>query len=383
MVQVLGRELVKQGHSVSVVGLYAYSYGGKDYEVDMGVKVWRFRYGWNLRLDASSIVHKFFNKIPGIIKRHLNGVKAFEKYTNFIKELIKKEQLDIIEIADWNTFAMRIGFSVKWPAFSVPLVLKSHGSYTYFAVEMGTHLKKRLYRIDRDLFERADALSAVSAYTAEKDRQIFGISRGITVLYNAIEKLPAVEVPREACKVVFTGTLMKKKGIYELIRAWNLVHKELPEAKLVVLGKGNIDRLKSLAEPSARETILFKGHVPRTELFGELASATLAVFPSYSETFGLAPLEAMSMGCPVIFTRRASGPEIVEQGVSGELVEPSDIKEIAAAILRILKSKTLQQQYAREGKHTADTKFNISASAQQHIAYYTQIKNTFKKKSNP
>src|ERR1044071_2342112 len=96
-IQTLGRAMVKKGHRVFVVGLYPYSYGQQDTENDMGVKVWRFRYGYRLSANGGSILYKVFNRIPDGIKQHLNGKKAFKRYIEFINELVRKEKIDLIE----------------------------------------------------------------------------------------------------------------------------------------------------------------------------------------------------------------------------------------------------------------------------------------------
>ena len=62
MVQVLGRELVKQGHNVHVAGLYGYRYGSSDYEEDKGVRVYRLRYGLNLRLNEKNRLYNILEK---------------------------------------------------------------------------------------------------------------------------------------------------------------------------------------------------------------------------------------------------------------------------------------------------------------------------------
>ena len=374
MIQVLSRELVRQGNNVFVAGLYAHSYGQSNYEEDHGVKVWRFRYGWNLHVKSTNILHKIFNKIPGLVKQHLNGRKAFNRYIQFINELIDREEINIIEIPDWNTFAMRIGFIVKWPAFKVPLVLKSHGSYSYFASEMNTPAKRNLKEIDLELYKRADALTAVSRYTAIKNKELFSITKKIDVLYNAIEpSKTGIIKNKEQFKVIFTGTLIEKKGIFQLMKAWNVVNVSYPNAILEIYGKGDQNQLKEFLNQNALNSVHFKGHIYRELLLKVLSTATLAIFPSYSETFGLAVVEAMSVGCPVIFTRRSCGPEIVNEGVDGFLVDPDNISEIAEKIITLLRDKQLQKRFSEKAQETVIKRFNISDSVKHHLVYYTDI----------
>jgi hypothetical protein len=135
MVQVLAREMTRQGNRVFVVGLYTYHYGGAGYEEDQGVKVWRLRYGLKLPDTGNSFWYKLQRKLSPPLQR-LKRRKAFERFIDFIQTLISSERIDIIEVPDWNSFAYDIGFRVEWPAFPVPLIVKSHGSHTYFSREL-------------------------------------------------------------------------------------------------------------------------------------------------------------------------------------------------------------------------------------------------------
>lgn len=383
MVQVLSRELARQGHKVFVAGLYSYSYGGENYEVDEGVKIWRLRYGWKLFVGPDNILHKVFNKIPDFIKRHLNGERAFKKFIDFLNQLIEKEKIEVIEIPDWNTFAMRIGLEVRWPAFKVPLILKAHGSYTKIWSDLNRKPKEKLVKIDKLLYERADALAAVSRDTAKSSSELFNTKIPVKVLYNGIDAPPLINPEkREEGKVIYAGTLIEAKGIYQLIKAWNEVNQKHQDAALEIYGKGDIEPLKKLLNKNALESVIFKGHVSRMDLFKVFSTATLAAFPSYSETFGLAPLEAMSMGCPVIFTKRSSGPEIIDDKINGELVDPDNTEEISSTIIRILDDKNLRAQYSEKGKETATAKFSIERSAKAHIAYYTEVVELFKNRKS-
>jgi len=190
--------------------------------------------------------------------------------------------------------------------------------------------------------------------------------------------VPAIETAqRKKQTVVYTGTLIKKKGIFQLLKAWNLVHKEMPEAELFVFGKGKTIIANEFLNSQAASTVFFKGHVSRPQLFNELRSATLAVFPSYSETFGLMCVEAMSVGCPVIYTRRSCGPEIVQDRENGSLVDPDNIDEIAASITELLRNTSLQEKYKVNGRKTVVEKFNIVNSAKEHVSYYTEVVREF------
>lgn len=365
-----------------VVGLYPYSYGSSDYQEDNGVRIWRERYGLNLG-RKHHLIYKMVDKLPDFIKRHINGKLAFKKYIQFINQLIKDNNIDIIEIPDWNTFAMHIGFFVGWPEFGIPLVLKSHGSYTQNRLDLNLPLEPRLAKIDALLFNRADAISAVSINTAEIDKRIFSLTKPVTVLYNGIE-IPLEIAPKKRKKktVVYTGTLTKKKGIHQLLKAWNLVVKKQPEAELIIFGKGKIVPLLKLLSAEALKSVHFKGHVAREILFKELAEATMAVFPSFTEGFALAPMEAMAVGCPVVNTCKSSGQEIIADQINGRLIDPENIDSMAEIISELMEDEQQLMKYSSKGKETILNNFTISKSASKHVEYYSNVIKDYNKNAN-
>lgn len=81
----------------------------------------------------------------------------------------------------------------------------------------------------------------------------------------------------------------------------------------------------------------------------------------------------MSAGCPVIYTKRASGPELIDNGVNGLLVDPDNQREIADNILLLLHDQNLRQQLSQNGRNTVINKFNIAHSAKKHIDFYRTV----------
>lgn len=377
-VQVLSRELVKQGHRVIVVGLYSYDYGQLDYENDNGVEVYRLRYGLKLSKNPYSKRNRMQNRLPRFLQRILYGKRNIKKYTKFLNELIKQNNIDIIEIPDWSGFNHYIGFQFEWPRLNIPMVVKSHGCYTKLQYDMNNTIDGYYFKIDKLLYERADSIVAVSKDTAKFIKKIFSIKEEITVLYNGIETeeiYPVTDIDkREIATVVFSGSLIPLKGIHSLIKAWNIVSKKIPTAKLLIFGKGEVDFLLQLLDNSEKKNIFFKGHVNRRVLLRELSVATLAVYPSYSETFGLVAVEAMGMGCPVIYTQRSCGPEIIRENIDGMLIDPDNIEDIAEKIILLIQDKKLREKFSKQGRKRVEECFDISMSAANHVEYYKTLK---------
>lgn len=379
--QSLANAMVKEGHNVFVAGLYPVEYGSADYEDDNGVKVWRLRY--QHYLPKNNLLKQVNRNLPGFIKKKLRNYKSYELFITFITNLIAKEKIDIIEMPDWNTFIYDIGIDSKIPSFKVPLVVKFHCSRSYLNAELGLPIRKKWLDIDRNIFNRGDALAAVSRYTAEQTNKLFNAQKSIRVLYNGIE-IQNKNHSQERLQnlVFFSGTLVKNKGVFSLMKAWNIVLKHIPDAELIVFGKGNINALKKILDPDAVSSVVFKGHQPKSQLLDTLSKATVAVYPSYTEAFSMAPLESMSMACPTIFTSRASGKEVIEDGITGFLVDPDDIEQIAGKILLILQSKELEKSIGEAGKAEVSKKFDIRTSVSEHLKFYQETINSFSKEHN-
>lgn len=376
--QSLCKAMSKQGHNICVVGLYHESYGEKNYEEDGRIRIWRLRYQKNKPHVEWS--YKIQRNLPSFIQQKMVAYQGIRKFYSFIKELIISEKIDIIEIADWNTYAYDIGLnSLNLPERNVPLIVKLHGSKSYFSKEMGEDIRKKWFNLDRKIINSADGLIAVSEYTKHVYQQLFKPKKYIQVLYNGIELQEQWHngTKRRNNLVVFAGTLIKKKGIFSLLKAWNFISRDHPGTFLHVYGKGNTTPLKNILELEVADTVKFHGHVNKQDLMKVYTQATLAIFPSYSETFGLAPIEAMSMGCPTIFTKNASGKEIIRSGINGLLVDPNDINDIRSKVNLLLKDNALRNQLGNTGQQDVYVRFNIDQCAIEHLKFYQEVIHEF------
>lgn len=377
VVQLLARELVKQGHNVVVAGFYDWGYGGEDEFEDNGVKVYRFRRG----LSSTAFHQQDALAVRAMYKAlHLSGIfqwdvkRSLKKYKRYIEEIVAKHAVDIIEMPEYNDYIRFCHQPVYFPSLPVPAVVKLHGSMTYFAREAGDNVPQYVLEIEKDILHKATRVAAVSEYTAVQTARYLDYNEPIEVLYNGID-LPPVEkaITKVHGKVVFTGTLISKKGIYQLVQAWNDVIKRHPEARLYVYGKGPVDKIKALLNKTAADTVLFMGHVSREQLFRELASAHMAVFPSFAECFALAPMEAMACETPVIYTTRTSGGELIEHMKDGMLVDPADIDDIAGKICYLLENHDICARIAAAGRQKVVDQFSMPVVAARHIQYYQAV----------
>ena len=230
------------------------------------------------------------------------------------------------------------------------------------------------------LYHRADALAAVSKYTSLKNKEIFDIKLNIAILYNAVNfHNTDLYTERKSNLVFFSGTLTKKKGVFSLMKAWNEVIIQYPDCQLVMFGKGDQLPLKKILSDQALTRVTFMGHRSRNVLLDYLKQATMAVFPSYSEAFSLAPMEAMSTACPTIYTKRSSGAEIIDQNINGILIDPDKPQEIFDAIISLLSDKDKRMLIGAKGLEKLKKDFDFGLLITNQLEVYKQISSEFRK----
>jgi len=353
LTRTLARGLAAAGHRVRAAGVYNAAYPAPDAEVDRGVEV--------LRLRES--------EGPG------GWIRSRARLWREISRWARGGEADLIEAPDWE------GWTAGWPELPVPVVVRLSGASSYFAAEMGRSPARTAFWLERSALKRADFLCAESRYVAEATRRVFGLGRSAdAVLYNPVELAGLAVSPtgggavaRSRKKIVFAGTLTAKKGVFSLMDAWALVRAEDPEALLDVYGKDTSQGGRSVrASLEARKLggVAFRGQVPLEDLLGVFASARAAVLPSYAEGFSLTPLHAMEAGCPVVGSRRGSGPEAIEDGVTGLLADPDDPRGIADAILRLLADDALAGEIGGQGRDAVHSRFSLPAVLGANEEFY-------------
>ena len=127
------------------------------------------------------------------------------------------------------------------------------------------------------------------------------------------------------------------KGHRQMIQAWPRVLERTPEARLCIVGEGNLrHNLEELTHHTATHSIAFRGRVSDDEKEQLLAQCRCLAMPSRGEGFGLVYLEAMRVGRPCLVSTVDAGREVVDPPGAGLAVDPDDPCELADAVTRLL-----------------------------------------------
>jgi glycosyltransferase involved in cell wall biosynthesis len=174
--------------------------------------------------------------------------------------------------------------------------------------------------------------------------------------------------------ILFSGRMVPMKNLGGVLDAFNLIKDKVPH-RVVITGhnRRNSSSDASTAVPSnravGRDRVEFKGHVSSKEMEDLLNRASLVVFPSFYEGFGLPPLEGMAHGCPVVVSNVSSLPEVC--GDAAEYVDPKDIHSIADGMYKVLTEGSLRRSMIKKGFARA-RRFSWEKSAKEHLAVFDE-----------
>jgi len=174
------------------------------------------------------------------------------------------------------------------------------------------------------------------------------------------------------------GSEQPRKNIPTLFKAFYKLKKTMPDVKLIRVGpfdwKGACKKsIRLIKQLHLEKDIIYAGVFPNEELPRFYNSADVFVFPSYSEGFGLPPLEALACGCPVITTDKTSIPEVVGDAAI-KLNNPFDVDLLARTMEEVLTNDALRKDMAKKGLAQAN-KFSWKKYAKETYKVYEAVYN--------
>jgi len=239
------------------------------------------------------------------------------------------------------------------------------------------------HAITRFSILESDGLTAVSSYLRDETVRDFSVpSDRIEVIPNFIDT-EVWRPDREPCHraklapggekiVMHISNFRTVKRVEDVVSVFARIAERVP-ARMVFVGDGP-DRPRAAqraADLGVESKVLFLGkHQSVDEI---LACADLFLLPSETESFGLAALEAMACGAPVIASRAGGLPEVVEHGVTGFLHEVGAIEEMADTGIRLLTDDDLHARVAGAARRAAKERFSASAVVPLYEQYYEQV----------
>jgi glycosyltransferase involved in cell wall biosynthesis len=269
------------------------------------------------------------------------------------------------------------------PLRACPVAVRLHLAESHIRSIMGGARGKAYWLEKATLYWHRNWIG-VSRYILDETRRFFALEpRRGTVIHNPAplidaNKLPVLEA-RPAKYVVYVGSVSERKGALLLAEAMREVFAADSGVHLVYVGPETEYRglpisaaIRGILEGHA-DRIALVGRVPHEQALAWVRDACVLAFVSRIESFGLVATEAMSLGVPVICAASGPGPELVEDGVSGILIDPDSTAELEQAILKLLNKPLRAAALGDAGRRKVMNDFTLKACTTKTLDYYQHL----------
>ncbi|EAZ79808.1 glycosyltransferase family 4 protein [Algoriphagus machipongonensis] len=313
--------------------------------------------------------------------RYVSGISWWFNFQAVNKELKNLHRIQPIDIVEGSEMSFSFLKKIK----GVKYIIRLHGGHHFFAEGENRGIQPWKGFQEKRSFKKADAFIGVSEYVvSHTEKYISFRNKPKEVIFNPINTALFKEADLDLIKpsqLVFVGTLIEKKGIRQLCEALPIVAKLFPNIHLHAYGRdwkdkeghSYLENLKKNLETETLRKVTFHGPVSHEELPEIYKQCNICVFPSHSETLGLVAPEAMAMQRAVIFTKLGPGPEVIQNGVDGWLVDPRSSNDIAKTIIDILAHPIKMGNVATQAAASAKLKFAPENIIDKNINFYQKI----------
>lgn len=345
----LARGLVQQG--VEVVAVTTHDEPEPHLTIEDGIKVYAFRprnLYWIENKDKQPLWKKVIWQSIDIW-----NPSAYR----YLRHVINAEKPDVIHIhklrglspAVWSAAAAENCRPIVQTCRDYELISPEGTLSTRIGrLALQQHWSMRPYQaLRRRMSNQVDVATAPSRFTLETITGVGFFSRAQQIVVPNTHGLTASELaaiairtPRHlqstgGLKLLYLGRLEPEKGIEILCRAFAGLADELPDLSLDIAGSGTQETALR-ASYTDMPRLCFHGHLAGVEKENLIAQADVLVMPStYQEIFGNSIIETYAYGKPVIASRIGGMPELVEEGITGLLVEPNDVESLQGAIRQL------------------------------------------------
>ncbi len=309
----------------------------------------------------------------------------FQQYTPYslslavkIREVAEQYRLDLVHVhyAIPHAASAFLAKEMLKPQ-RLPTMTTLHGTDITLVGIMPSY-----YEITRFSIDKSDAVTAVSEFLRRETVREFRTERPIEVIHNFVDT--ELFHPKASCAarsrlspngekvLMHISNFRKVKNLPVLLKVFQEVQQYLP-ARLALVGDGPE---RESTERQAEEM----GIIDRVDFLGDqefvaelLPAADVFVLPSQHESFGLAALEAMACGVPVVGSRIGGLPEVIIHEETGYLCDPNDVSCMSAIVLGLLRNDDLRLKIGRAARERAEQEFNRDKIVAKYVNAYQRL----------
>lgn len=329
---------------------------------------------------ATKVLQEHGVTVHLVQKKAVKGITWYTNrrhFKNYVNTIITQEQIDIIEAPEWTGFT-------AFMKFNCPLIMRLHGSDTYFC-----DLEQRKVKTKNKFFEKkalngADKIVGVSQFVADKTKELFKIYQKITVIHNAID-VTMFQPNHQGIQpktLLYFGTLVRKKGVLALAKMFNELVEKDANVQLTLLGRDNVDvftnqstlgMFKDLLSEQAKQKVTHIQAVPYQKVIHFIQQYEIVVLPSFAEAFPMTWLEAMALEKKLITSNIGWANELMIDGETGYTVNPNDTELFVHKVLALLNDKEFSEKMAKNARERIVKAFEIHQAIEKNSAMYQSI----------
>jgi glycosyltransferase involved in cell wall biosynthesis len=291
-----------------------------------------------------------FRLQPPAHPHRLDGALFYVRLPFRVRRQIHDLEPDVIVAADPFVGAAAI-LGRRLARSAPPLIVEVHGDWRTFTRGYGSPARRFLSpitdRISNYVLRRADATRGLSDFTSSLIEGVRGEPATMTFpTYSDLSAFVAepVQPLPERPVAVFVGMLEAYKNIDGLAAAWRRVAVAIPDAKLVIIGKGKRRHVVDDLVRDLPDQVEYHPQLLPTEVAAQLDAATLLVLPSWPEGLGRVVIEAFARGRGVVATGAGGVLDLVDDGVEGILIPPADTDALVRELTRVLSDRELAER---------------------------------------
>jgi phosphatidylinositol alpha-mannosyltransferase len=230
-------------------------------------------------------------------------------------------------------------------------------------------------------FRKIDGLIAVSEVARETVSKYFPgnyriIPNGIDANRFRPDVEPIEELKQYSPKILFVGRFEPRKGLRYLLQAFPMIINEFPRAKLIVVGRGFLERYyRQYIEEHIKENVIFVGHVSPENLPRYYASCDIYCSPATgAESFGIVLLEAMATAKPIVASDIPGYKTVLEDGKEGLFFNARNPESLAEKISQLLKDKGSMKEMGKKGREKS-LRYDWKIVSKQVLDFYSEVLN--------
>ena len=250
------------------------------------------------------------------------------------------------DIVHFHTVPDRICLTIQMPIFLLAILgRKKIIMHIHMGNQLKSHTKNHMFKW---CLKHADLVILLARKWQSLFHELYSdVKTPTTVIYNACEMVPHISFDEKEKIIVMVAYFNDNKAPDLLLKAWKKIYKEFPDWKVYMLGNGEVERFREMAEKMGlRDNVIFTGYIIGKEKEQYFRKASILTMCSYEEGFPMVVLEAWTYGICVITTPVGGLPDVLEDGLNAQVFNFGDWEGLADKLALLIEHEEKRKSMA-------------------------------------